>query len=244
MDEHGALTRFAYLREPHTGLRVELRDEARRPATEQWMRGEDPSGGRHVNPREVRGARGWRSPLAGMALSPARRPGGSRPSPRPDGEQPRPGPRASQQLLDRLEVRVVVARGGPCASMASTCCSGIVARSRNSSSEIPRPEPLALLLGRHRSRLALDLPGPPLRQDAVLHLRFDRARGSAEAAEDVADELIGHGLVALTADDVGQRLPDDDLRERGDHDRVTELGPNPGHLVDHLVVPVARGRAR
>ena len=42
VDEHGALTRFAYLREPHTGLRVELRDEARRPATEQWLRGEGP----------------------------------------------------------------------------------------------------------------------------------------------------------------------------------------------------------
>jgi methylmalonyl-CoA/ethylmalonyl-CoA epimerase len=38
VDEHGTLTRFAYLREPHTGLRVELRDEARRPATEQWLR--------------------------------------------------------------------------------------------------------------------------------------------------------------------------------------------------------------
>lgn len=37
VDEHGALTRFAYLREPHTGLRVELRDEARRPATERWL---------------------------------------------------------------------------------------------------------------------------------------------------------------------------------------------------------------
>ena len=37
VDEHGALSRFAYLREPHTGLRVELRDEARRPATEQWL---------------------------------------------------------------------------------------------------------------------------------------------------------------------------------------------------------------
>jgi methylmalonyl-CoA/ethylmalonyl-CoA epimerase len=42
VDEHGALTRFAYLREPHTGLRVELRDEARRPATERWLRGEGP----------------------------------------------------------------------------------------------------------------------------------------------------------------------------------------------------------
>lgn len=40
VDEHGALTRFAYLREPHTGLRVELRDEERRPTTEQWLRGE------------------------------------------------------------------------------------------------------------------------------------------------------------------------------------------------------------
>jgi hypothetical protein len=39
VDEHGALARFAYLREPQTGLRVELRDEARRPATEQWLRG-------------------------------------------------------------------------------------------------------------------------------------------------------------------------------------------------------------
>jgi glyoxalase/bleomycin resistance protein/dioxygenase superfamily protein len=38
VDESGALTRFAYLREPYTGLRVELRDEARRPATEQWLR--------------------------------------------------------------------------------------------------------------------------------------------------------------------------------------------------------------
>jgi len=37
VDEHGALSRFAYLREPHTGLRVELRDEARRPATERWL---------------------------------------------------------------------------------------------------------------------------------------------------------------------------------------------------------------
>src|SRR5262245_5637252 len=42
VDEHGVLTRFAYLREPHTGLRVELRDEARRAATEQWLRGEGP----------------------------------------------------------------------------------------------------------------------------------------------------------------------------------------------------------
>jgi Glyoxalase/Bleomycin resistance protein/Dioxygenase superfamily len=42
VDEHGALARFAYLREPHTGLRVELRDEARRLATEQWLRGEGP----------------------------------------------------------------------------------------------------------------------------------------------------------------------------------------------------------
>jgi len=42
VDEHGALARFAYLREPHTNLRVELRDEARRPATEQWLRGEGP----------------------------------------------------------------------------------------------------------------------------------------------------------------------------------------------------------
>jgi hypothetical protein len=40
VDEHGALTRFAYLREPQTGLRVELRDGGRRPATEQWLRGE------------------------------------------------------------------------------------------------------------------------------------------------------------------------------------------------------------
>jgi Glyoxalase/Bleomycin resistance protein/Dioxygenase superfamily len=42
VDEHGALTRFAYLREPHTGLRVELRDDARRPAMEQWLRGAGP----------------------------------------------------------------------------------------------------------------------------------------------------------------------------------------------------------
>jgi hypothetical protein len=42
VDEYGALARFAYLREPHTGLRVELRDEARRPATERWLRGEGP----------------------------------------------------------------------------------------------------------------------------------------------------------------------------------------------------------
>ena len=42
LDERGALARFAYLREPHTGLRVELRDEARRMATEQWLRGEGP----------------------------------------------------------------------------------------------------------------------------------------------------------------------------------------------------------
>jgi hypothetical protein len=42
VDEYGALSRFAYLREPRTGLRVELRDEARRPATEQWLRGERP----------------------------------------------------------------------------------------------------------------------------------------------------------------------------------------------------------
>ena len=42
LDELGALTRFAYLREPHTGLRIELRDEARRPATEQWLLGEGP----------------------------------------------------------------------------------------------------------------------------------------------------------------------------------------------------------
>jgi hypothetical protein len=42
VDEHGALTRFAYLREPGTGLRVELRDESRRPATEEWLRGAAP----------------------------------------------------------------------------------------------------------------------------------------------------------------------------------------------------------
>lgn len=42
VDEHGSLSRFAYLREPHTGLRVELRDEARRPQMEQWLRGAGP----------------------------------------------------------------------------------------------------------------------------------------------------------------------------------------------------------
>ena len=42
VDEHGALARFVYLREPYTGLRVELRDDARRPATERWLRGEGP----------------------------------------------------------------------------------------------------------------------------------------------------------------------------------------------------------
>lgn len=42
VDEHGALARFAYLREPHTGLRIELRDEARRPRMEQWLRGVSP----------------------------------------------------------------------------------------------------------------------------------------------------------------------------------------------------------
>jgi glyoxalase/bleomycin resistance protein/dioxygenase superfamily protein len=40
VNEHGALTGFAYLREPHTGLRVELRDEARKPATQRWLLGE------------------------------------------------------------------------------------------------------------------------------------------------------------------------------------------------------------
>jgi Glyoxalase/Bleomycin resistance protein/Dioxygenase superfamily len=42
VDEHGALSRFAYLREPGTGLRIELRDESRRPATEAWLRGAAP----------------------------------------------------------------------------------------------------------------------------------------------------------------------------------------------------------
>ena len=42
VNEHGALTRFVYLREPHTGLRVELRDEARRPAMQQWLLEEGP----------------------------------------------------------------------------------------------------------------------------------------------------------------------------------------------------------
>src|SRR5690606_1413312 len=64
------------------------------------------------------------------------------------------------------------------------------------------------------------------------------ARGSAEAAEDVADELIGHRLVAFPGDQVRQCRGDDDLRERGDHDRVAELGPHQGHLVDQLVVAV------
>lgn len=40
MDDNGAPARFAYLREPYTGLRIELRDEARRPSMEQWLRGE------------------------------------------------------------------------------------------------------------------------------------------------------------------------------------------------------------
>jgi hypothetical protein len=42
VNEHGALTRFAYLREPRTGLRIELRDESRRRATEEWLRGAAP----------------------------------------------------------------------------------------------------------------------------------------------------------------------------------------------------------
>lgn len=42
VDERGALARFAYLREPGTGLRIELRDESRRPATEEWLRGAAP----------------------------------------------------------------------------------------------------------------------------------------------------------------------------------------------------------
>jgi hypothetical protein len=40
VDAQGALARFVYLREPHTGLRIELRDEARKAAMEQWLRGE------------------------------------------------------------------------------------------------------------------------------------------------------------------------------------------------------------
>jgi hypothetical protein len=42
VDERGALARFVYLREPQTGLRIELRDEARKAAMEQWLRGEAP----------------------------------------------------------------------------------------------------------------------------------------------------------------------------------------------------------
>lgn len=40
VDEDGALARFVYLREPATGLRIELRDESRRAGMEQWLRGE------------------------------------------------------------------------------------------------------------------------------------------------------------------------------------------------------------
>jgi Glyoxalase/Bleomycin resistance protein/Dioxygenase superfamily len=42
VDAQGALARFVYLREPHTGLRIELRDETRRAAMEQWLHGEAP----------------------------------------------------------------------------------------------------------------------------------------------------------------------------------------------------------
>jgi hypothetical protein len=42
VDAQGALARFVYLREPHTGLRIELRDEARKAAMEQWLHEEAP----------------------------------------------------------------------------------------------------------------------------------------------------------------------------------------------------------
>jgi hypothetical protein len=40
VDERGELARFVYLREPATGVRIELRDEARRASMERWLAGD------------------------------------------------------------------------------------------------------------------------------------------------------------------------------------------------------------
>ena len=56
----------------------------------------------------------------------------------------------------------------------------------------------------------------------------------APQAEGILNHLIGDFFVALADHDVDRRLAADELRERRDHDRVTELGAHLDDFFEHV----------
>src|SRR5581483_4717110 len=62
-------------------------------------------------------------------------------------------------------------------------------------------------------------------EDFRLHFRRHQLGAFlAPVAERVLNDLIGHFLVTLADDDVDRGLAADELRQRGDHDRITQFG--------------------
>src|SRR5580704_9021787 len=100
-------------------------------------------------------------------------------------------------------------------------------RSSSSSSETPGPP---------RARLRHDLARARTVQDAAAHLRIHGGDGFlAELAERVADDLIGHLLVALAQDDIDGRLAAHELRQRRHHDGMAELDAHAAGLLQGLL---------
>src|SRR5579862_9960889 len=143
------------------------------------------------------------------------------------------GAELAQQPEQRLRLRVVVPfrRGGGDHRVH------LLARHPEPQQQLligdpARQPPPQLGDGRGR-RLGGQLAGPRPVQDAVKDPGLDRRRRLAEAAEHVPDHLVGYDLVPGAAEHVRQGLPHHHLRERRDHDRVAELGPDPAHLLEH-----------
>ena len=89
---------------------------------------------------------------------------------------------------------------------------------------------------RLRTRLRHDLARARPVEDAATHLLVHGGHGFlAELAERVADDLIGHLLVALAEDDVDRRLAADELRQRRHHDRMAELDAHAAGLLQRLL---------
>src|SRR5580704_488458 len=175
-------------------------------------------------------ASGSRSPTAG---APELEPEAGLVHDQPRGR--RPGAEFAQQPQNRLHLRVVVPRRG----RGGEHRVDLLARHPEPQQQLlvgdPARQPLPQLGHGRRGRLGGQLAGPRPVQDAVQDPRLDVGRRLAEAAQHVPDHLVGHHLVPEPADHVGQRLPAHHLRERRDHDRVAELGPDPAHLLKHRV---------
>ena len=85
------------------------------------------------------------------------------------------------------------------------------------------------------ARLRHDLLGARAIENFGAHLLVHGGDGFlAEMAERIADDLVGHLLVALADDHVDRRLAADELRERRHHDRIAELDAHAAGLLQRL----------